>query len=382
MDYARLFPNLFRISAFIAVCTLPFFLAATHADDKHVALTGDFTDDLYLSGDSVAVNAHVDGDVIAAGGRVSIDDHITQDVAAAAGQVEISGQVDDDVRAAGGQVRLNGRILGDAIAAGGHVWLTRGAQVGGRAWFAGGTVEVEGGVAGELRAAGNEVILAGPVDGDVRVYARTLKVLPGARIAGRLDYYSPTRTSIPPEAQLGTVTYHPLEESDDDTGRRSGLVLMIYFVLAITGMVLYLIFPRFGLGAARAGGRRPGVSLGLGLAALFAIPPVATLLMMTLVGLVLGALLFGFYALLLLAGFLTALLFVGDRLLLRLHHGENVRYSKRLLSLIAALLILWLIGFVPLIGGLAVFLLVVFGMGAVILQGWRVYKYKYQRTDL
>lgn len=363
-----------------ATAPLLFLLAATCvllqpavADETRTAMAGDFDRDLYIAGDDVTVNAHVAGDVLAAGGHVRIEDFVGGDIAAAGGQVEIGAQVADDVRAAGGQVLLNGHILGDAIAAGGHVRLMPDALVGERAWLAGGTVEVEGGVGDELRAAGNEVILAGQVDGDARVYAKTLKILPTARIAGKLDYYSPAEATVAPEAVIGALVHHPLHKPDDE-GSERGFALMFYFVLAITGVALYLIFPRFALGAARAIGERPGASFGLGLAALFAIPPAATLLMMTLVGLLLGVLLFGLYALLLLAGFLTGMLFLGDRLLRLLRHGDDVKHSKRLLSLIAALLLLWLIGFLPLVGGFAVFLLLVFGIGAVVLQMWRAYK--------
>lgn len=371
MDNTRFSPYSFLIT----IVMLTISSAAALADDRRTVMAGDFDEDVYIAGEDVTVNARVAGDVLAAGGHVLIDNFVGGDVAAAGGQVEVAAHVEDDVRAAGGQVRLDGHILGDAIAAGGHVRLAPDAMVGGRAWLAGGTIEVDGGVMGELRAAGNEVIISGAVDGDVRVYAKTLKVLPGARIAGRLDYYGPTQASIAPDAVIGTFAHHALQEStDSDGGGERGFALMFYFVLGITGIVLYLVFPRFALDAMRALGTRPGVSFGLGLAALFTVPPVATLLMMTLVGLLFGMVLFGLYALLMLAGFLTGMLFVGDRLLRLLRHGEDVRYSKRLLSLIAALLILWLIGFLPVVGGLAVFLLLVFGIGAVVLQMWRAYK--------
>ncbi|MCC6301656.1 MAG: polymer-forming cytoskeletal protein [Gammaproteobacteria bacterium] len=362
-----------RLSPLLFALLLP--LAAAYADDRRTVMAGDFDDDIYLAGEDVTVNARVDGDVIAAGGHVLIENSVDGDVAAAGGQVVVDAQVGDDVRAAGGRVSLNSRILGDAIAAGGHVSLAKTALVGGRAWLAGGTVEVEGGVAGELRAAGGEVILAGTVDGDARVYAKSLKVLPGARITGRLDYYGPTGASIAPEAMIGAFAHHPLGDSaSPDEGDGRSFALMFYFILGITGIVLYLIFPRFALGAMRTLGTRPGASLMLGLAALFALPPIALLLMMTLVGFLMGLLLLGFYTLLLLAGFLTGMLFVGDRLLRLLRHGEDVPYSKRLLSLIAALLILWLIGFVPIAGALTVFLLLAFGMGAALLRMWGNYK--------
>lgn len=348
--------------------------AAAHADGEHVAMAGEFADDVYLAGENVTVNANAGGDVIVAGGHVRISKRVGGDVAAAGGQVEIDAQVDDDVRAVGGQVRLDGQTAGDALAAGGSVRLAPQARVDGRAWFAGGSVEVAGVIAGELRAAGGEVILAGQVDGDARIYAKTLKVLPGARIGGRLDYYGPTAADIAPEAVIGTLSYHPLEGPAEEADSDRGFALMFYFLLGITGVALYLIFPHFALAAAAALGERPGASFGIGLAALLAIPPAIVLLLMTLVGLLLGLLLLGFYALLVLAGFLTGLLFLGDRLLRLLRHGGQIRHSKRLLSLIAAVLIVWLAGFVPVAGGLAVILLLVLGTGAVLRQVWRVYR--------
>ncbi|MGE3482633.1 MAG: polymer-forming cytoskeletal protein, partial [Gammaproteobacteria bacterium] len=185
MDNTRYSPYSFLIT----IVMLTISSAAALADDRRTVMAGDFDEDVYIAGEDVTVNARVAGDVLAAGGHVLIDNFVGGDVAAAGGQVEVAAHVEDDVRAAGGQVRLDGHILGDAIAAGGHVRLAPDAMVGGRAWLAGGTIEVDGGVMGELRAAGNEVIISGAVDGDVRVYAKTLKVLPGARIAGRLDYY-------------------------------------------------------------------------------------------------------------------------------------------------------------------------------------------------
>jgi cytoskeletal protein CcmA (bactofilin family) len=370
MRYARQF----LLPAFIALFTLPIVSAAAYANDERVALAGDFAEDLYVAGEDVTVNARVAGDVLAAGGQVAIGDYVSGDVAAAGGQVNIDAQVDDDVRAAGGQVRLGGRTRGDALAAGGTVWLTQDAEVGGRAWLAGGTVEVAGNVRGELRAAANEVVLSGAIDGDARVYAQTLKVLPTARITGKLDYYSPNEATIAPEAMIGALAHHPMGHSDEPgEGVKRGFTLMFYFVLAVTGIVLYLMFPHLALGAVRALGERPGACFGLGLAALFTVPAAAVLLLMTVIGLLLGLMLLGFYVLLLLAGFLLGILFLGDRLLRLLRQGDDAGTGKRLLSLIAAFLILWLAGLLPVFGGLAVFLLLVFGMGSFVLRLWRLY---------
>lgn len=351
--------------------------AAQEAGDN-IVKRGRIAQDLYLAGGTVEVLANVDGDVVAAGGQVSIDNGVSGDVMAAGGTVAVRGRVADDVRLAGGNVTISGAVGDDAIAAGGNVLLARGATVGGRAWFGGNSVNVAGKVEEELKAGGNRVVIAGEIGGDVEVYAETLEIQPGAVIAGNVNYYSRDEARIANDARIaGTVTRHrlrPGEEMQEGMRVIGGIARIgLYLSLMLTAVVYYLLFPQASIAAARTLNGSPWKSLGLGLAILAATPLVVALLFASLVGVWLALIALTLYLLILLLGFLTAILAVGDWGLHLLGRSAAPSKGWRVLSIVATFVALWLVRWVPVLGGLVVFALLVFGLGALTLYLWRRY---------
>lgn len=368
----------------------------------YVFRQGDITEDLYLAGREVRVAAHAAGDVVVAGGRVQIAREVDGDVIAAGGQVDIDAQVHDDVRAFGGQLRLGGNIGGDAVAAGGFVRLLPGATVGGRAWLAGRHVEIDGDVAGEVRAAASTVTISGRITGDVFVRASTLRLLPTARIEGNLTHQGPK----PPQVESGAVIAgelahepmaHPIMSmggrerglahedamqgtagdgasdmaSDVTSGAGIGASIMFTLMLIAAAFLYHVIFPRFSLAASATIGRRPWAALGLGVAMLFVIPPLAVALTATVIGAPIGFVAMLCYPVLLLLGFFTGMMFFSRALLRSIgRHRESARWL--LLALIPAFAILWLCYLlIPGIAAFASLVLIVFGTGAVTLQAMR-----------
>jgi cytoskeletal protein CcmA (bactofilin family) len=339
-----------------------------------VTRRGAIQEDLYLAGGTVDVTADVQGDVVAAGGRILIRQRVTGDVIVAGGSVDVGAEVLDDVRAAGGSVTLRGRISGDAIATGGTVQLQPDATVGGRAWFGGGEVVVAGRIATHLKAAAERIVISGVVLGDAELTAKKIEILPTARITGTLIYRSPQEARIDPAAEIGGVTRLPVEQLSPIREVVSRVIFLA--ALAVLGAALILTFPAFALGAVRTLGGEPLKTVGLGVGALVGGPVVASLLMVTVVGLALGIAGLVVYGLALLAGFLTGALYVGDTVL-----GALRRAPRTVLGAIGALLIgllaISLAGLIPGVGGLACFALLLFGLGALVLQayrGWRVWR--------
>ena len=353
--------------------TPPAGLALAQDIGEDVLKRGVINEDLYLAGGRIRVTADVDGDVIAAGGRVAIDNRVSGDILAAGGSINIGGHVLDDVRAAGGQILLDGRVDGDTLAAGGSVILAPGAVVGERAWLGGGDVEIAGRVGGELRAAGATIILSGVIDGDVRAAANTIKVLPGARISGDFIYHSPHEAVIDNQAQItGSVTRLPMPHPPGP-GIAHVAAMGIVFLMSLTvaAVVLYLLFPYFSVASARTLAARPWAGLGLGLAALVTTPFAAALLTATVVGGVLGLLLFALYGLLLFAGFVTGVLCTGDSTLRRL--GRDTTRGRHVLVMIGIIFAIGLLQLVPVLGALIAFLVLVFGTGGLLLAIYQAY---------
>ena len=102
----------------------------------------------------------------------------------------------------------------------------------------------------------------------------------------------------------------------------------------------------------------------VGLLVLVGLPIAALLSILTIIGVPLGLLLLFGLLLLLMLGMATAALFLGDAALARMSPARAGATGWRLLLLLLALLLFWVVAQLPAIGRLAVFLLLLAGTGA------------------
>ncbi|MDR2876546.1 MAG: hypothetical protein LBV36_00675 [Chromatiales bacterium] len=371
---------------------------------SHVFMHGEVDEDLYLIGRSIRVDAHAAGDVVVAGGQVQIEREVDGDVLVAGGQVDISAQVHDDVRAVGGQVRLAGNIDGDAVVAGGFVRLLPGTQVGGRAWLAGRNIKIDGDIAGRAHIAASTVTISGHITSDVIVRAKSLHLLPTARIEGNLTHQGPEPPQVEPGAvitgelnheavQHPLISMHGLNEPELGAASESALQgtvgdgaagmmdeapsvtywpsIMLVLMLLTAAFLYHVIFPRFSLAASSNIGTRLWATLGLGIAILLLLPPLSLMLMATAIGAPIGIVAMLLYPTLLLFGFVTGMMFIAQLLLLIIgRRSERARWL--LIALIPAFALLWLCyRFVPSAAGFTSLLLATLGTGAIALQTTR-----------
>ncbi|MDH3638129.1 MAG: polymer-forming cytoskeletal protein [Gammaproteobacteria bacterium] len=338
--------------------------------------SGQVTEDVYMAGATVQVLADVEGDVVVAGGTVTVVNSVSDDVLAAGGTVTITANVDDDIRLAGGSVAVTGNVGDDAVIAGGAVTLGPGNTVSGRAWLAGATITVAGNVGRELKAAGGEIIVAGTIGGDVELYAESIEIQPSAVIKGNLTYSAPKEAVIHEGARIeGVVNWHELDPRRDfgDPGWSFVGNLVFFLSLAVSAIVLFLIYPRFSRSVVQQLQDAPFKSLGLGLLVLFATPFVVLMLLVSVLGVPLGLIVLALYFVALIAGLLVGIIWIGDFGFRRL--GKTPDESKwiRAWSIVAAAAILLIIGFIPFIGGLVLFFVLLLGIGALELHFYRLY---------
>jgi cytoskeletal protein CcmA (bactofilin family) len=343
--------------------------------------SGTLGDDRFLAGEDVTLAEQVAGDAFIAGGRSHIDGRVAGDAVATGGTVDVRGEITEDLYAAGGDVRIEATVLGNARIAGGTVFLERGADIAGSVTVAGGSIEQSGHVGGNLQVFGGRVRLNGVVDGDVEVASEDIRVGPEAVIKGRLTYQGPDR----PRVADGAVISGGIERShrrwrglgeESGFGRAlTGVLRTLWFAgVLLTGMLLVAVFPRFTREAAATARSDALASLGLGAALLIAVPIMALMLFVTIIGIPLGfATLMG-YGLLLMLGYLTAALAVGDWLLERSRPADAANAGWRMLFLLFALVAIALLRWVPWIGNIAVLLLFMAGLGAFALRSVRGYR--------
>lgn len=321
--------------------------------------------DIYVFGGSLTSNGTINGDVVAIGGTIDVNGPVKGDVLAAGGRISINGPISGDVRVAGGQVSIAGDITEDVLAAGGTVAL--GGRIGQDLMVSGGQVTLTGSVAGSAI-------------GNAGTYSKT------GTIAGT-DSITITGN------RTATVARAPSNPVLDAI--RQFIVVMLVAVLA-----LWLAPGMFGATEAQVR-QRPLPSFGWGLAALVAyiVLIVVIFVLMILLAIAFGSL--GFDTLVaidvvggivLILGitlaFLVAAGFLADAIvglaLARFVAGETGRTvfpsgsrmlaSDRLadLGLLAAgVAIVVILTALPVVGGLAKFVVALLGLGALWLASGR-----------
>jgi hypothetical protein len=199
-------------------------------------------------------------------------------------------------------------------------------------------------------------------------------VLAGARIHGDVSYKARDEIQIDPDARIdGRVTRVPRALEAQERWFELPLLKfmrpMLLVGLLIAGMLLYMVFPRFTARSVTTLARAPLKSLGLGTALLFSVPPVAVLLIITIIGIPVGVALAAFYAAALLVAYLVTAIFIGDRFvraLPRQWRGPVARGA----ALAIALVLLSFANNIPYAGVLVVLLALTAGLGAAALQAY------------
>lgn len=322
-------------------------------------------------------------DVLAAGATVALSGSIAQDVHAAGFDVDVDASTGGDLYAIGFSVSLRGPIGGDVMASGFSVRTAPGADIAGNARFAGARVTIDGPVQGALAAAGGKVALNAMVNGDVMLAGETLSFGPDAHIGGTLTYSAPQKIDIPERVLAADrITFEPFEKGELMKGAHevwsdweypmlptflsvfSGFLITLGFFVLIGA--LFLTFAPTQVRRLRHRiNARPGMALlsgVVGLSILFGLVPISA---MTVVGIPLVPIVILVVLAIWTLGYVLGAYVLAIRALQGLGGAENPEIWMRLLALLAGVTIAALLNFIPVIGWMVNFALVLLGVGGM-----------------
>jgi len=324
--------------------------------------------DVFVAGDEVRLSEEVAGDALLAGGEVDFDGTVGGDAVVAGGRVRIDGTIRDDLYASGGEVRIGARIDGSARVAGGEVEFDESSNVAGGLTVGGGEVSLNGSVGRYAQVGGGRVRINGTVAGDVDVAAGELRVGPDAVIEGTLTYRGREAPRVASGAQIrGGVKHIP--RGPDERGLRAlfGFASLVWLIgWIIIGVLLIALAPAAVSRVAETLRTRPWAALLSGLAVLIAAPIVMVILTITLIGIPLALLLLFAYLALIGIGYLASIATLADVALMRRRAAAAPSRGMRIVAFAVAAIVIYLLMAIPVIGGLLWFLLVTFGMGAIV----------------
>lgn len=341
--------------------------------------------DMFVAGTQTSTPLTAPRDVLAAGGSVVLTGTVAQDTLATGFSVEIEADTVGSVYAAGAMVTLRGTVGEDVTATGGTVRTAPSATVAGNMRISGGLVTIEGPVTGALTASGGEVALNTTVAGDVVLSGQTVSFGPKAQIAGTLRYSAPEAVIIPASViPADRVTFTQIDASTmyRDMGRMmkdrdfavwpafasllAGFLLTLGFFIVI-GAVFLSFLPRAVDRLNQSALAQPGMTLLaglLGLSSLFGLVPVSA---MTVV----GVLLVPFVVLAILViwtlGYILGAYVIALRLLAAFGSAQNHGLGPRLAVLAVGVTVFAVLNFVPFVGWMMNFAVVLLGVGAMVM---------------
>lgn len=269
------------------------------AEDR-VTLAADRTvaQDLYAAGRLLEISGSVAQDAFLAGARVKADGRTGRDLNAAGEIVLVSGPVDGDVRLLAADLVCSSLVGENALLAGAEVTLTEDARIGQALAAAGAQVYLNGRVGGACWVRGNTVELEGTFLGPVRVWARTLRIGPTARLAAGLTYSADQAADLSPSAEIlgpvertsaaafGAVTPLPVRVWPARLSVvRWALRLLLAATLFGLGLLAVWLAPQASLRVARSLQDRPWACAGRGLLLLVLGPALILFFVLTVIGL-------------------------------------------------------------------------------------------------
>ncbi|WP_282049556.1 polymer-forming cytoskeletal protein [Maribacter aquivivus] len=357
--------------------------------DKDINITEHQTDDFYLAGENIKINAIIDGDLVLAGSNITVKDTVHQDLIVAGGEIIVKGFIKDDIRAAGGKLTIDTEVGDDIIIAGGEVLITENAIIHGNLINFSGDIVMNGQILGNIKSYSGEIKINGTVEkeaeinaekiyidgiinGTSKLAAESITIGKNAIFNNNVNYWSEEGSLDFKNSLVG------VNASFDESlkGDRKDFTMKSFGIAAIGFWIFYLLsaflvililnwaFGNFLYSIAANLNTNFLRNLGYGSIYIFGIPLLILVSFIIIIGIPIGIFLGGFYLFSLLFGHLvTALLFT---YFLETKENKNWGMWTRAFITLGIAAAIRLMTFIPFLGSLLAFIVIAIGYGLIV----------------
>jgi cytoskeletal protein CcmA (bactofilin family) len=360
----------------LAIPPVAFAAETKHGDPNYTLRAGEEVEtDLIVFADRTQISGTVDGDLIVWSRSVIVTGHITGDIICFAQQLTVNGPVDGNVRTFVQNATLNNKVGKNVMAWSQELDLTETSTVGGTVTVGAGNADLNGHVAGDVLGFAESFDVNGSLGHDASFQAGTLHIGPNAEIKGRTKFQGNREAELSPTAKLGSPVEFTLKKHERGPNYSSPRFywhqILLWGASFVFGLVVLLLAPGFFFDVERACGKS-AQAIGFGLLFLFATPIAAIIVCVTIVGLGVGISTLLLYFIAIYSAQVYVGSWVGEKIL-----GSGVGVGAGLGRLALGLLLLRAVGMLPYLGHWISFLVVAWGMGAMVLA-----LYRYTRPQL
>lgn len=309
---------------------------------------------VFMAGEMQVVDKNIEGDLMVAGKQVKITADVKGDVYAAGQEIDISGNIGGDLIVAGARVTVSGKISKNLIMAGGQVKVDDSAQIGGYVLTGGNRVDLSGNFSGPVRLGaqslmmGNKTVINGNFEADVY----KSEIASNAKIVG--------------EKNIRLHEVKKVEKQNFEFEKIGYVGKIVSFLSKL--IVLLVLVKLFGEKIKKVNLKDSFWSaVGLGLVTLIVVPVASLLLMVTVVAIPLSVIGLIIYFVSLYLSIVIASILIGGYVTTKANFKVNVYFQG-----VLGLLLVTLVGFIPVVGGLMKFIVLLLGLG-IILRSFKTF---------
>ena len=315
----------------------------------------------FYTGSEVSVAEDQDRTTFAAGEKVEFTPITIDGLSFAAGNRLSISSKQDHLFAAGETILLNEAVTTDAYLAGRSIKIESSTI---RDLFAAAEkIEIYSSIRNAYLG-GNEVIIDAPVEGNIKISAKTIEIGENASIQGTLTYPKEADITISEKAVIEkTKTYEKSVEErktfkDTIVSKTASLVSLL-----IVGIILLTVFPAlFESWKEKEKDVSSCMKSALiGLLTLIVTPIAAIILLITIIGIPISLITIALYLILIYLAKVVAAYYLGSWIL------KNQEINNYLL-LSGSVLVIFLLEMIPVIGGWIKFFTLILGMGIVVMS--------------
>lgn len=359
---------------FILALAAPFSVdSAEIVTDTNVDLSADsaYYENLYVGAGRSNISSFVEADLTIISGESVISNEVTGDVSVVGGGIDFIGKVEGDLRIIGGSVSVSGEVGGDLLVVGGDVFVSKNAKLSNDILLVGGKINFEGASPEKIKIVAGEVYINGELNGQSEITAQSLMIDSSSIINGNFSYYSPQKFIQNDGAQIwASVNYNKI-----NTLRDTGLIkktivnflnfwlLLRFITTLIIAFILIYVFRVFVVEVNKIISNSFWKSLLAGFLTTILLPILFVFLIITLVALPIGFLLMLTFIFLMILSPAISGIFLGS--LLRKWFGKK-EFIVDFHSATVGVVVYTLLQFIPIIGDLLRFVLILTALGATV----------------
>lgn len=370
----------FILSLFVFLLILPATINAIElrgGEDLNYSSDKVFNGNTFIAGSNINFEAVVEGDLFIVGSEVDLDEaEILGDLYIGAGNVTLRDIKVEDIRLGSGTLIIKGsKISGDLMIGSAQVIIDENTEISGSIYAGAGTLNLEGIIGEDIRMRAGDIVIDAQIGGQVKVNADSLNIKKNSQINGKVIYTygkEGEKATVSKDAELsGGFSQKQTSKAPAKKSILPNLTSFLYGLLMywIVGLIMVLFVPVCMRRTAEILEKRPWASLGWGALALFVTPIALMILLMTFLGIPLALIGLGFYLLLLYIAKIFTATYIGIKIL----KSEKKTHAP-IWEMALGVLIIFILGAIPYIGGWVRFLAILFGLGILILRSIEVYR--------